>query len=427
MSEPEAPRKYLRCVIISALAFRALAMPASTCGFIHTFNLVNFSDFFPTTWVQAHAAITHFPIALLLVATALEAGGLLFKRASWRDIAFAVLGLAVLSLPVALLSGYLTASTMRRPPVGFDLHWKAALVATAFAAAWWIWRWKTRSNSATSNPEKTVALRPNSAPWAMLGVAGLSALSVGYTGHLGGEMVFGGSDDETVVASAPTSSDDNRMEKIALAAGKMENAAGKMDVATDRLAIAAKNQKPAAPTVVAAPPVPPSEVKVDASALDRAAQNMERVATRFESTAQKMEAIAQQMQNSGSTKSNTSPAKNTATQSKAPDAKSPVIVSKVVPTAAPAAAVFDAQLVATGTKLFQSDDLGCLGCHKMNGKGGRSGPDLTHAGRLNADIEWQIAHLKNPESKTPGSKMPAYNDLPENDLRALATYMASLQ
>ena len=404
-------------------------MPASTCCNIHKYILVNFSDFFPTTWVQAHAAITHFPIALLLVATAFEAGGLLFKRASWRDIAFAILGLAVVSLPFALLSGYLTASTMRRPPVGFDLHWKAALVATAFAAAWWLWRWKTRSNSAIPHPEKTLALRPHSAQWAMLGLAGLSALSVGYTGHLGGEMVFGGRDDETTVASAPDNPDDNRMEKIAIAAGKMENAAGQLDVATDRMAIAAQNQNPAAP----APVVPkviaaaPSAVKVDASALDRAAQNMERVASRFESTAQKMEAISQKMQNSNATKSNTSPAQNTATQAKTPAAKSPVIVSKVVPTAAPAAAVFDAQLLATGAKLFQSDDLGCLGCHKMNGKGGRSGPDLTHAGRLQPDIAWQIAHLKNPESKTPGSKMPAYNDVPENDVRALATYMASLQ
>ena len=154
---------------------------------------------------------------------------------------------------------------------------------------------------------------------------------------------------------------------------------------------------------------------------------MERVASRFESTAQKMEAIAQKMQNSNSPKSNAAPAKNTETPPKTPDAKSPVIVSKVVPTAAPAAKFFDTQLVATGAKLFQDEELGCLGCHKMNGKGGRNGPDLTHAGRLNSDIDWQIAHLENPESKTPGSKMPAYNDVPKNDLRALATYMASLQ
>ena len=208
---------------------------------------MNFSDFFPTTWVQAHAALTHFPIALLLVAAAFEAGGLLSKRASWRDIAFVVLGLAVLSLPFALLSGWLTGRAMARPPVGFDLHWKTALVATAFAAAWWIWRWKTRSNIVLPTPEKTVALRPHSAQWAMLGLAGLSALSVGYTGHLGGEMVFGGHDEETTVASAPDNADDNRMEKIAIAASKMENAAGQLDVATDRMAIAVQNQKSASP------------------------------------------------------------------------------------------------------------------------------------------------------------------------------------
>lgn len=382
---------------------------------------MNFSAFFPTSWVQLHAALTHFPIALLLVAAALEGGGLLLRRAAWRNTSLTILGLAVLSLPFALLSGWLTARAMARPPVGFDWHWQSALVATAFATAWWLGRWKN-ARVAADTPAELVALRPTKTQWALLGLAGLSALSVGYTGHLGGEMVFGGREAEpATVASAPANADDARLEKIALAAGKMENAAGQLDVATDRVAIAAQNSKTSAPTIVAAPP---STVKVDASALDRAAQKMERVASRFESTAQKLEAVAQQLQNSKSAPA----AKNSAPKisGKAP-VKAPVTVSKVVPTTAPATVAFDPQLVATGKTLFRSDDLGCLGCHKMNGEGGRSGPDLTHAGRLNADIEWQIAHLKNPESKTPGSKMPAYNDLPATDLRALATYMASLQ
>jgi uncharacterized membrane protein/cytochrome c553 len=409
---------------------------------------VNFSDYLPDSWAQGHAAVTHFPIALLLVALFFDGGGLLLRRPLWREIGFALLGLAVLSMPFALLSGYLAGTAMPRPPSGFDTHWKAAVATALISAALWAWRWKTRPRGAS---EIGALVENPRTQWATLGVACICALAVGFTGHAGGDMFDAGPAPEPIVAAAPArSGDEAKLEKVAIAAGKMENAAGKLDIATDRLALASQNQpaSKAAPASASAPP--PGEVKVDASALDRAAQNMERVASRFETTAQKMEAIASRLSSREAAPGGAFPAQPAAgaparsgsttsvrvAGSKNPGAKAPAAQAPAASTskpgataapAAPAAPTFDPALVALGAKKYQDEELGCVGCHKMNGKGGRGGPDLTFAGRLHPDVEWQYQHLKDPKSKVPGSTMPAYNDIPEADLRALATYMASLR
>ena len=46
----------------------------------------------------------------------------------------------------------------------------------------------------------------------------------------------------------------------------------------------------------------------------------------------------------------------------------------------------------------------------MDGKGRAKNGDLTRVGSKPCDVEWHIAHLKDPASKVPGSKMPAYDD-----------------
>ncbi len=81
------------------------------------------------------------------------------------------------------------------------------------------------------------------------------------------------------------------------------------------------------------------------------------------------------------------------------------------------------QLVASGQKLFVS--LLCSSCHRMNGKGGISGPDLTHEAKRHSDVAWHIAHLKDPQKMTPDSGMPAFDDLPPAQLKALAAYLAT--
>lgn len=87
----------------------------------------------------------------------------------------------------------------------------------------------------------------------------------------------------------------------------------------------------------------------------------------------------------------------------------------------------DPQLVAAGEKIFRNEDNGCLGCHKMNNEGRAKGPDLTHEARVNADLNWQIEHLKDPPKMKPGSNMPGYADMKPQDLKALATYLITRQ
>jgi mono/diheme cytochrome c family protein len=76
-----------------------------------------------------------------------------------------------------------------------------------------------------------------------------------------------------------------------------------------------------------------------------------------------------------------------------------------------------------GAELFAAS--GCLNCHTYAGEGGSNlgAPDLTEEGLKNRGIQWQIDHLINPASKTPGSQMPSFADFPEEDLRALAIFL----
>jgi nitric oxide reductase subunit C len=78
-----------------------------------------------------------------------------------------------------------------------------------------------------------------------------------------------------------------------------------------------------------------------------------------------------------------------------------------------------------GQVLFQQED--CIACHQINGIGGVSGPDLTHIGSERPDVEWHVAHLKDPESVVPDSAMPDFSDLNENELNDLANYLITLK
>lgn len=69
----------------------------------------------------------------------------------------------------------------------------------------------------------------------------------------------------------------------------------------------------------------------------------------------------------------------------------------------------------------------CDACHTINGIGGTTGPDLTKVGARKPDATWHIKHLKNPRSVVPNSAMPPYANLPEQDLKELASYLVSLK
>jgi menaquinol-cytochrome c reductase cytochrome b/c subunit len=68
---------------------------------------------------------------------------------------------------------------------------------------------------------------------------------------------------------------------------------------------------------------------------------------------------------------------------------------------------------------------GCLNCHTYGGTGASQlgAPDLTEEGTRNRGIAWQIRHLQNPSSVTPGSPMPSFAELGEDNLRKLATFL----
>jgi menaquinol-cytochrome c reductase cytochrome b/c subunit len=76
-----------------------------------------------------------------------------------------------------------------------------------------------------------------------------------------------------------------------------------------------------------------------------------------------------------------------------------------------------------GAELFAAS--GCLSCHTYAGKGSSNlgAPDLTEEGLKGRGIQWQIDHLINPSSKSPGSPMPSYAAMGDENLRNLAIFL----
>jgi menaquinol-cytochrome c reductase cytochrome b/c subunit len=76
-----------------------------------------------------------------------------------------------------------------------------------------------------------------------------------------------------------------------------------------------------------------------------------------------------------------------------------------------------------GATLFAES--GCLNCHVYLGTGSSNlgAPDLSAEGAKGRGIEWQVEHLKNPSSKTPGSPMPSFAALGEENLTKIATFL----
>jgi cbb3-type cytochrome c oxidase subunit II len=56
----------------------------------------------------------------------------------------------------------------------------------------------------------------------------------------------------------------------------------------------------------------------------------------------------------------------------------------------------------------------------------RQGPDLSHAAARNGAV-WQREHLKDPQSTSPGSLMPAFGHLPPDEIEALVAYLLTLK
>jgi cytochrome c553 len=76
-----------------------------------------------------------------------------------------------------------------------------------------------------------------------------------------------------------------------------------------------------------------------------------------------------------------------------------------------------------GAKLFAES--GCLNCHTYESDGGHNlgAPVLTDIGSKNKGIAFQIAHLKCPACVNPGSPMPSFAGLGEDNLHKLAVFL----
>lgn len=75
-----------------------------------------------------------------------------------------------------------------------------------------------------------------------------------------------------------------------------------------------------------------------------------------------------------------------------------------------------------GRLLFQ--EKGCMGCHRVKGRGGKVGPALDNVARRRTP-KWIDAHFKSPQSVSPGTVMPGFR-LTEQERRALTRFLLSL-
>jgi len=79
-----------------------------------------------------------------------------------------------------------------------------------------------------------------------------------------------------------------------------------------------------------------------------------------------------------------------------------------------------------GRALFQSQQ--CVGCHKILGRGGEQGPDLTEMG-LHHSPGWLHSFIELPTRFHPDSRMPAYGPpvLSHEEIDELARYVSTLR
>jgi cbb3-type cytochrome oxidase cytochrome c subunit len=79
------------------------------------------------------------------------------------------------------------------------------------------------------------------------------------------------------------------------------------------------------------------------------------------------------------------------------------------------------QLIEYGRTLYRQE--GCFICHRLNGEGGKVGPDLTVEETRGRIDEWLIGHFKEPPAHTHGSMMPAFKNLTDHQLKALTAFL----
>ena len=103
-----------------------------------------------------------------------------------------------------------------------------------------------------------------------------------------------------------------------------------------------------------------------------------------------------------------------------PKQSSNLITTRPAEVAAPKS---QSEFINYGRKLYQQE--GCVGCHQLDGEGGKVGPELTAEGKRGRTDEWLVGHFKDPSAYTPGSVMPSFEQLTGDQLRALTVFLQS--
>ncbi len=84
----------------------------------------------------------------------------------------------------------------------------------------------------------------------------------------------------------------------------------------------------------------------------------------------------------------------------------------------------DRDAMARGKVVF--DHSGCLGCHRLQDRGGRMGPDLSEEGLIGHPQHWLVTQFVNSKTNFPNSPMPNFTFLKPDQLHDLAQYVSSL-
>lgn len=69
---------------------------------------------------------------------------------------------------------------------------------------------------------------------------------------------------------------------------------------------------------------------------------------------------------------------------------------------------------------------GCEGCHRINGAGNKTGPDLSRAG-VRHDRAWLGKQIIDPKYHNSGSLMPDYSALSGKEITDLTDYLSELR
>ncbi len=80
--------------------------------------------------------------------------------------------------------------------------------------------------------------------------------------------------------------------------------------------------------------------------------------------------------------------------------------------------------VKQGAQLFSS--LGCMGCHRVSGKGGMVGPELSPEVLKEKSRQWLIVQIRDPKAHHPGSIMPGFSSLSNQQINQVVDYLSTV-